>query len=216
MARPTRRTPTPTDRLERPYWSAGVVVGGIDEVGRGAGAGPVVHGCVILNPDGPIPAVRDSKTLTALSRQRLAQEIDTHALSVGIGQAEAGEVDSIGLSKALTASAQRAIGQAQERLGRQIDVLLMDGNWNFCPQFPGEVVLVTRGDRESVSIAAASILAKVYRDQLMVDLDPIYPGYGLAANKGYLTASHLDAIRDLGPSPIHRMTWAPIREFPLF
>ncbi|WP_336250214.1 ribonuclease HII [Stomatohabitans albus] len=199
-------------RHEQADWADGLVVGGIDEVGRGAGAGPVVHAVVVLDPDKPILKLRDSKTLTSAARSHLAERIYERAHAVGIGQASATEVDTIGLSRALQRSAERAINN----LAIPLDSLLIDGNWDFCPHFSGKKTLITKGDRVSRSIAAASIVAKVYRDTLMIDQSHTYPIYGFEANKGYLSTTHLEAIAQHGPSPLHRMSWAPIRQLSLF
>lgn len=199
-------------RHEQVYWDQGLVVAGIDEVGRGAGAGPVVHACVALDPAKPILKLRDSKTLTATAREHLAQRIHARALAVGLGTATASEVDALGLSRALQRSAQRAV----EAISMDIHALLIDGNWDFCGFHRNHKELLVKGDRVSRSIAAASIVAKVHRDAEMVRLDHDYPAYGFASNKGYLSASHLDAIREHGPSPVHRMSWEPIRQIRLF
>ena len=210
--RRTRSSAVPHLQFEQRYWDQGLVVAGIDEVGRGAGAGPVVHAAVVLDPERPILKLRDSKTLTAAAREHLAERITSRAMAVGIGQASAGEVDALGLSTALQRSAQRAI----DATGLELNGLLIDGNWDFCGFFCKPKELITKGDRVSRSIAAASIVAKVHRDQLMVTLAADYPEYGFDANKGYLSASHLDAIRTHGPCPLHRMSWEPIRQTALF
>lgn len=206
-------TAVPHLRHEQAYWADGLVVGGIDEVGRGAGAGPVVHAVVVLDPDRPILKLRDSKTLTPTAREHLAERIHERALAVGIGQASAGEVDTLGLSAALQRSAQRAVETVS---GMDVSSLLIDGNWDFCAFFDGPKTLITKGDRVSRSIAAASIVAKVHRDRLMVAAADTYPAYGFASNKGYLSTGHLEAIAAHGPCPMHRMSWEPIRQLSLF
>lgn len=213
MRRRTTTTAVPHLRHEEACWADGLVVGGIDEVGRGAGAGPVVHAVVVLDPERPILKLRDSKTLTAAAREHLAERIHERALAVGIGLASAGEVDTLGLSVALQRSAQRAF---EAVAGVEVTSLLIDGNWDFCGFFDGPKTLITKGDRVSRSIAAASIVAKVYRDQLMVEAAEAFPAYGFASNKGYLSTGHLDAINAHGPCPMHRMSWEPIRQLSLF
>lgn len=219
MRRRTSSTPSHTAKAvphlhhEQAHWADGLVVGGIDEVGRGAGAGPVVHAVVVLDPERPILKLRDSKTLTATAREHLAERIHERALAVGIGQASAGEVDTLGLSVALQRSAQRALEAVNEVA---VTSLLIDGNWDFCGFFDGPKTLITKGDRVSRSIAAASIVAKVYRDRLMVEAAESFPVYGFASNKGYLSTSHLEAINTHGPCPLHRMSWEPIRQLALF
>lgn len=209
----TKAKAVPHLRHEEASWADGLVVGGIDEVGRGAGAGPVVHAVVVLDPKRPILKLRDSKTLTQAAREHLAERIYERAVAVGIGQASAGEIDTLGLSIALQRSAQRAI---EAVTGVNVTSLLIDGNWDFCGFFQGQKTLITKGDRVSRSIAAASIVAKVYRDRLMVDAAKTFPAYGFEHNKGYLSTAHLDAINTHGPCPMHRMSWEPIRQLSLF
>lgn len=218
-SRPTPRTPArrrslhasrPDLTRELALLSAGCVpVAGLDEAGRGALAGPVVAAAVVLPLERfdlarQLEAVRDSKQLTARQRERCAQSVLQVAVSTGVGQADAQEVDELGLLPATRAAMVRAL----EQLSVRPTHLLIDHM--RLPEVPLEQSPVTRGDALVLSIAAASVLAKVARDQLMVELDQLYPGYGLARHKGYGTAEHQAALRRLGPSPIHRRSYAPV------
>ena len=195
---------TPTFHLELAL-SPGPVCG-VDEAGRGPWAGPVSAGAVILDP-GDIPAgLNDSKRLTAKARERLEPRIKSAALAWGVGFASVAEIDDLNILKATGLAMRRAV----EALIVRPAHALVDGNYRFdllCP-----VTTVVGGDGKSLSIAAASILAKVARDRLMVEMDTHYPGYGFAAHKGYHAPSHVEALHRLGISPIHRRTWAPVRQ----
>jgi ribonuclease HII len=184
-------------------------VAGLDEAGRGAWAGPVVAAAVVLPLERfdlarQLAEVRDSKQLTARQRERCAEAVLSIAVSTAIGQAEAAEVDAVGLLPATRAAMARALAQ----LSVQPRHLLLDHL--RLPELPIEQSPITRGDALVLSIAAASVLAKVARDRLLVALDQLYPGYGLARHKGYGTAEHLAALLRLGPSPIHRRSYAPV------
>ena len=184
------------------------LVAGIDEVGRGALAGPVVAGAVIL----PHPAcltwfelVRDSKQLDHKKRETLFDLIVKEALAVGVGIVAPQVIDSINILKAT----KLAMMQAVEKLPRQPGFLLIDRvTLSQCP-IPQKGI--TRGDKLCLSIACASIIAKVTRDRMMQELDQTYPGYGFAQHKGYGTGEHLSCLHRLGPSPIHRLYFAPVR-----
>ena len=182
------------------------VVAGIDEVGLGPLAGPVVAAAVVLPWHLRLPGLDDSKKLTRLQRERLDQSIRKRSVAIGIGQVEADEIDRFGLTRAR----QRAMTAAVHALDLEAEYLLIDA-WDV-PELALPQLAVIKGDATCASIMAASIIAKVHRDQLMVGYDSVYPGYGFALHKGYATASHKRALRELGPSPIHRMSWAPIRE----
>lgn len=182
------------------------VVAGVDEVGMGPLAGPVVGGAVVLTIGVRIPGLDDSKLLTALQRERLDIVIRRRARAVSVCAVDHAQVDRLGLIKArhlATAGAVAGLAVAAE-------YLLVDA-WDV-PEAPIPQMAVVRGDRVCASIMAASIVAKVARDQAMIEFDRIYPGYGFAEHKGYATPAHRAAIRRLGPSPIHRTTWAPFRE----
>lgn len=199
----------PTLTLEESHWAAGRRVAGLDEAGRGAWAGPVVAAAVILPPlpnlAERLAGVDDSKRLPPAVRERLAGRIEAIAL-VGIGQAEAAEIDALGILAATHLAMERALAALPERP----DVLLVDYLPDPLGQWPQQRLV--RGESVSLSVAAASIVAKVYRDRLMVDLDRAFPGYGLARHKGYGTPEHQAALAQLGPSAIHRRSWAPLRQ----
>ncbi len=178
---------------------------GVDEAGRGPWAGPVSAGAVILDPNNLPEGLNDSKKLTHAQRDRLEVEIKARALAWGVGFASVEEIDALNILKA-TALAMR---RAMEALAVPAVFALVDGNYAF--PLPCPVKTVVKGDSLSCSIAAASILAKVARDRLMVEMDAAYPGYGFAAHKGYHAPAHVAALRRLGPCAIHRTSWAPIR-----
>lgn len=193
---------------ERAYWRAGHArVAGVDEVGRGPLAGPVVAGAVVLRESRArwVRALRDSKQLTAAAREELAAEIRAHA-DWGLGAASAHVIDQIGIVGATRLAMRRALLALRE----QPDALIVDGR--EVVECGLEQRSIVRGDAHCVSIAAASIIAKVARDALMTDLDEVFPGYGFADHKGYATAEHRAALHVLGPSNVHRLSWAPVRE----
>ena len=197
--------------LERRRWRQGLRwVAGIDEVGRGAWAGPVVAAAVILPPDhghlrAALRGVTDSKLLTSRQRERLFETIHAVALSVGVGGAGAHEVDCDGLLGATRAAMQRAIAMlSPQPQALLVDAVDLSGVASLPQQFP------YHGELLSLSIAAASIVAKVYRDHWMEGLDLTYPGYGFAQHKGYGTAQHQAALARLGPCAAHRMSYAPV------
>jgi ribonuclease HII len=181
------------------------VVAGIDEVGLGPLAGPAVAAAVVLPLGARLPGLDDSKRLTAEQRERLDRLIRRRALGFSIGEVSAREVDELGLTRAR----QMAMSGAVAGLPVPAEYLLVDA-WDV-PDLPLPQMCVVKGDATCASIMAASIVAKVHRDQLMVAYDSQFPGYGFAVHKGYATAAHRRALRELGPSPIHRMSWAPIR-----
>jgi len=188
--------------VEADLWNSGCTrVVGIDEAGRGALAGPVVAAAVMLPPGRTIPGVDDSKRLTGEQRERLFQQILHVAIGIGVGYVEARVIDRVNIRQGTFLAMQAAA----QHLPGPPDVLLIDG----CDQAPVNRPqrLFIRGDQTIGSIAAASIVAKVSRDHLMEVLDGQFPGYGLALHKGYGTAAHLQAIQQLGPSPLHRLTF---------
>ncbi|WP_234506667.1 MULTISPECIES: ribonuclease HII [Thermus] len=189
--------------IEAFFWRKGLRVAGLDEVGRGAWAGPIVVGAVILLP-GRYP-FRDSKLLTPRARARLAEEVRRVALAWALGVAEVGEVDRLGVLKATLLAAERAL----KALSLPPEALVTD----YLPLATSLPLLAPpKADQKSPSVAAASILAKVHRDALMEELDRLYPGYGFARHKGYGTEEHQRALLALGPSPIHRRRFAPVAQ----
>ena len=174
---------------------------GIDEAGRGPLAGPVVAGAVILPADCEILYLNDSKKLSAARREELYDEIMEKAVATGIGMASPARIDEINILQATYEAMRMAIGN----LKVQPDLLLNDAV--TIPGVDIRQVPIIKGDAQSVSIAAASIIAKVTRDRLMVEYDAVMPGYDFAANKGYGTKKHIEGLKKLGPSPIHRMTF---------
>ena len=196
----------PTLRLETLLiQSGGGPVCGVDEAGRGPWAGPVSAGAVILNPDDLPAGIDDSKALTHARREALEIEIKARAVAWGVGFASVEEIDALNILHATGLAMCRAI----EALSVQPVAALVDGNYRF--KLPCDIQTVVKGDSLSLSIAAASILAKTARDRLMVALDADYPGYGFAGHKGYNAPVHSEALRTLGPCPAHRRSWAPIR-----
>jgi len=185
------------------------LIAGIDEVGRGALAGPVVAAAVILpcGIDAPwLDQVRDSKLLSPTKRELLFHKIHQIAISIGISLAPSEVVDTQGIVKATRLAMKLAIDQ----LSPPPESLLID--YLRLPEVPLPQKVITKGDRLCFSIACASIIAKVARDRLMIELDRIYPGYGLAQHKGYGTEKHLSCLRRLGPSSIHRRSFRPVRD----
>jgi len=187
-------------------------IAGLDEAGRGALAGPVVAAAVILPLDSPerlqqLDEVNDSKQLTAQKRERLYPLIIANVISYGIGSIPASDIDEIGIIPAT----KLAMLTALEQLEPSADYLLIDGRIRL-KNIPLPQQSIIRGDSKSLSIAAASILAKVARDQIMIALENQYPGYGFAWHKGYGTKYHRAAITRLGPTPQHRMSFSPLRE----
>jgi ribonuclease HII len=192
--------------LEKACRSDGLgLVCGVDEAGRGPWAGPVSAAAVIL-PERRVPkGLNDSKKLSARARERLEIEIKARAVAWGVGFASVEEIAQLNILHATGLAMRRAI----EGMRPAPAYALVDGNYAFA--LPCPVRTVIKGDARSCSIAAASILAKVARDRLMAEMDEVYPGYGFAAHKGYRAQRHADALVELGPCPIHRMAWAPIR-----
>jgi ribonuclease HII len=181
------------------------LVAGVDEVGRGPLAGPVLAAAVILDPARPIPGLTDSKKLSEGRRERLAQQIRAQALAWALGRAEVEEIDRINILQASLLAMQRAV----EALSIAPRKALVDGN--RLPRLPCEAQAMIGGDASVAAIGAASIIAKVARDRELVELDRVHPGYGLARHKGYPTKQHLEALRRLGVTPIHRRSFGPVR-----
>jgi ribonuclease HII len=198
----------PTLTLER---KIGGIVCGLDEVGRGPLAGPVVAAAVIFHERVPrrlSREINDSKKLTVQQREALFPEVYAHAI-VGVGAADVAEIDRLNILHA----SMLAMCRAFRALGRVPDHALIDGDRK--PALPCGVTAVVGGDARSLSIAAASIVAKVHRDRLMAEFALAYPGYGWDHNAGYATPEHLDALERLGPTPVHRTFFAPVAQLRL-
>ncbi len=179
---------------------------GVDEVGRGPLAGAVVAAAVILDPNQPIQGLTDSKKLSERKRELLATEIKQKALAWCIGRAEVEEIDQLNILQASLVAMQRAV----EGLSIKAEYCLVDGN--RCPELSCASEAIVKGDLKEPAISAASIIAKVERDNEMVHFDSIFPGYGLAKHKGYPTKAHLEAISNLGVTKIHRRSFAPVKK----
>lgn len=191
---------------EKQFWQKGELVAGVDEVGRGPLAGPVVTAAVIIDHNFDLLEVNDSKKLSPEKRLQLYPEILSEAVSVGIGVKSAAVIDQINIYEA----DRQAMAQAVKALDVKPDALLVDA-MNVPIDIP-QIELI-KGDAKSNSIAAASIVAKVFRDKLMDDYDKIYPQYGFPRNAGYGTKEHVEALKKYGPTPIHRKTFAPVSDF---
>lgn len=179
---------------------------GVDEAGRGPLAGPVFAAAVILHPEREIAGLTDSKLLSAKQREKLFDIICEQALAWSISRAEVHEIDEINILQASLLAMKRAV----ESLSVAPELALVDGNQK--PKLLCNIKTVIQGDRTVPAISAASVLAKVARDREMILLDQQYPGYGLAAHKGYGTKAHMQALKQLGATPIHRRSFAPVRE----
>lgn len=179
------------------------MIAGVDEAGRGPLAGPVVAAAVVLCPDS-IAGLADSKKLRAAQRERLAAAIRQHCL-VGVGTASVEEIDRLNILQATMLAMARAV----VALGVAPAEVLVDGN--RCPDWGWPARAIIGGDATEPCISAASIIAKTVRDAMMIEADRIHPGYGWATNKGYGSAAHLTALKRLGPTPLHRRSFAPVR-----
>jgi len=178
---------------------------GVDEAGRGPWAGPVSAGAVILDPDRVPKGLNDSKKLSAKARAALEEEIKAVAIAWCVGMASIQEIAELNILHAAGLAMRRAV----EGLAVTPAFALVDGNYAF--KLPCPVKTVVKGDSLSCSVAAASILAKEARDRIMIEADALYPGYGFAGHKGYHAPIHVEGLRRLGPSPIHRLGWAPVK-----
>jgi len=198
-----------TMKFEKMAWQSGArLIAGVDEVGRGSLFGPVVAAAVILDPGYRIRGLRDSKLLLAERREVLAERIREHAIAWAIAAVDAARIDQINIYQA----SRVAMREAVLRLQPGPDHLLIDALRLDC-DLPQRAII--HGDALSASIAAASILAKVERDRMVREWDPVFPLYGLASNKGYSTPHHLAALRQHGPSPLHRQSFAPVWNNPV-
>lgn len=190
--------------FEPPAWV--MLLAGVDEVGRGPLAGDVVTAAVILPANHPIEGLADSKALSARQRENLYKDIVSHASCWCIGRASVEEIDRFNILQATLMAMRRAV----MGLKIQPDYVAVDGSRLPQWEYAGEAVV--KGDGRVEVISAASILAKVVRDKEMLEMDAKYPGYGFDSNKGYGTAQHLEALQRLGPTPIHRRSFAPVRD----
>lgn len=179
---------------------------GVDEAGRGSLCGPVVAAAVVLDPDKPMPGLNDSKLLTPKQRQRLCEQITENAIGWSIRRSEHDEIDKHNILQATMLAMKRAICSLPLKPG----LVIADGT--TVPDVDVPVRPEIRGDRRYPEIAAASIIAKVERDREMIELNSHYPGYGFAAHKGYGTKAHMEALRTLGATPIHRRSFKPVSE----
>ncbi len=198
-----------TLRYEKLAWNCGAtLVAGVDEVGRGSLFGCVVAAAVILDPRYRVRGLRDSKLLLPERREVLEQRIREHAIAWAVAAVDAARIDQINIYQA----SRVAMREAVLHLAPTADHVLVDGLRLDC-EVPQRAII--HGDALSASIAAASILAKVERDRMMCEWDPIFPEYGLASHKGYSTPKHLAALREYGPTPLHRQSFAPVWQNPV-
>ena len=183
-------------QLERPYWEQGIYIGGVDEAGRGPLAGPVVAACVVMPEEPLLLDVNDSKKVSEKKRGELFELIYRNAKAVGVGIASVEEIEAINIKNAARLAMKRAIEMAAP------EHIFVDAERNLDVTMPQDAIV--HGDAVSYSIAAASIIAKVTRDRMIMELDKEYPMYGFAQHKGYGTAQHYEALREYGPCPAHR------------
>jgi len=206
---PTRRPQVPSLAVEQALWAEGAdVVVGVDEVGRGSWAGPLSVGAAVLPRDRRVYGVRDSKMLTEAERERLFPRIAAWCRAWAVGHASQEECDELGMSEAQRLAARRAVGA----LGLTPDIVLVDGRWDFVGT--PRVRRIVRGDATCLSIAAASVLAKVTRDRIMRSEAPHFPAYDFDLNKGYPCPRHKAALAAWGPTSIHRRTWVFMDHLP--
>ena len=183
------------------------LIAGVDEAGRGPLAGPVIAAAVILDDNNRIEGLGDSKTLSEMTRLRLAEQIRQKSVAWAIGQVEHEQIDELNILNASMLAMQKAV----QALGVVPHHVQVDGN--RCPELNCSVEAIVKGDALIRAIGAASILAKVTRDTIMIEMDERYPGYGFAKHKGYPTRQHNDALARLGVCEIHRRSYAPVRKF---
>lgn len=193
-----------SQKFEKLAWAAGAqLIAGVDEVGRGCLFGPVVAGAVILERDYRIKGLRDSKLLDQKTREKLAERIKEHAIAYAVAAVDVARIDQLNIYWASLLAMREAVA----RLSPAPDHLLLDAvriDWE------GPQTKIIHGDAISISIAAASIIAKVHRDEMIRRWAPVYPEYDLASNKGYRSPKHLAALNELGPTPLHRLSFAPV------
>ena len=184
-----------------------VLLAGVDEVGRGPLAGPVVAAAVILPATAALPGLTDSKLLSAARREYFDQQVRQQALTLAVSEVGVDEIESLGIGVA----SRQAMALAVQQLQPPPELVLVDGPWRLPVDMAQQPII--QGDRRCPSIAAAAVVAKVYRDRLMVDFHQLYPQYNFPAHKGYATLEHLEAIRRHGPCPLHRRTFRGVREW---
>lgn len=202
--RPPSRKRAPTRAIEKELWELGYpVVVGIDEVGRGAWAGPLTVGAAVVPGGTRVNGIRDSKLLTEAERERLFDKVAGWCETWGVGHATQTECDELGMAAAQRLAARRALGQ----LTVVPDAAIVDGSWDFVSPHVGRVERVIKADARCLAVAAASILAKVTRDRLMREYAEHYPAWNFESNKGYPCDTHLAALQGWGPSVIHRRSW---------
>jgi ribonuclease HII len=205
-----KRPGGPTDAIERELLAAGArVVAGVDEVGRGAWAGPVVVGAAVSAAAAPPAGLTDSKLLTPRRREELAPRVAAWVTAHAFGAASPEEIDELGMTAALRLAAVRAL----EALPVRPDAVVLDGKHDFLGE-PWQVRTVVKGDQVCVGVAAASVLAKVYRDRMMAELGLDHPKFAFEDNAGYPSPVHRQALEELGPTPYHRMSWAYLDDLP--
>ena len=203
------KTKSPGLSFERELWAEGhEVVVGVDEVGRGSWAGPISVGAAVVPRDRRVYKIRDSKMLTEAEREAMFDRIADWCVAWCVGHASHEECDTLGMSAAQKLAASRAI----DGLGLEPDHVLVDGSWDFVGR--GNTTRIVKGDASCLSIASASILAKVTRDRIMRDEAPHFPGYDFELNKGYPCPRHKVALRGMGPTSIHRRTWVFMDHLP--
>ncbi|MDH3753764.1 MAG: ribonuclease HII [Acidimicrobiia bacterium] len=209
VLRKSLKAKAPSLEVERRLWAAGAdVVAGIDEVGRGSWAGPLTLVAAVVPPDRRVYKVRDSKMLTEAERESLFDRVAGWCTTWAVGHASPRECDRLGMSEAQRLAARRAL----DGLGLPVDQVIVDGKWDFVGG--GNTTMVVKGDAKCLSIAAASILAKVTRDRMMREAAEHHPGYDFEFNKGYPCPRHRAALRGLGPSAIHRRSWVFMDSLP--
>jgi ribonuclease HII len=203
----------PSIDLEKDLWIQGYKrVCGIDEVGRGPLAGPVVAGAVVIGSDDHfLDGVRDSKSMTEKRREYFFDEIKKNCLGWGIGIVESIELDELGISKAIQKAMVLAVGDLEKRMKEKVDFLIVDGNVMKIGGYPMKKIIL--GDNFHYSISAASVIAKVARDRMMREYAKTYPNYGFEKHVGYGTKVHMDALKKYGPCEIHRKCFKPIAKF---
>lgn len=207
--RPSLRAKAPRIDIEQALWETGhSAVVGFDEVGKGAWAGPLTVGAVVIPPDRRVYKIRDSKQLHEAEREALVDRIKAWSQRWAVGHASPAECDELGMSDAQRLATNRAIAA----LGVEPDHALVDGKWDFVGR--GSTTTIVKGDQRSLSIAAASIIAKVTRDRIMRSSAVEYPWFAFDSNKGYPCHRHRAALRALGPSTIHRRSWAFMEDIP--
>ncbi len=184
------------------------IIGGVDEVGRGPLIGPVVAACVVLPLDFKLDGLTDSKKITEKKREQYYEYIINNCIAYGIGECSPKEIDELNILEATKVAMKRAIDKVNNQI--KIDYLLIDGNMKF--DFDYQYKSIIKGDYYSISISAASVVAKVYRDRMLIELDKKYPMYGFKSHKGYPTKKHLEAIKKYGLIDGYRLTYGPIKE----